>query len=96
LTGGIGTPAEDPRSIDFGEAGTPPSGRPGWVVIATLAEGVHVLPSILGRGPSAGHQARILCPACQPIALRDGPLDEPTWAHDEPGWPGAEIHRALA
>ena len=55
--------------------------------------GVHVLPCDDAGNTVRGHEARIDCPACQPVPKRDGPLDEPVWAHVEPTWPGASEGR---
>ena len=58
---------------------------PGWVVVETNG-GVHVLPYD-GRG-FADHHATRSC-WCRPESVREGPLDEPIWSHNQPDWPGA-------
>jgi len=63
----------------------------GWMVIQTVDDQVHVLPAVDGRRHAA-HTAAIECP-CWPMALRDGPLDEPVWSHQQPGWPGETTRR---
>ena len=53
-------------------------------------EQVHVLPVDADGEVVGGHEPRIDCPACLPVARRDGPLDDPVWAHVEPSHPGAD------
>ena len=48
----------------------------------------HVMPAD-GDHPAAGHEARVDCPVCRPIALRDPIDDGVVWSHYEPTWPGA-------
>lgn len=68
-----------------------PGERRRWIVVVSHGD-VHILPAEDGH-PAVGHLAARACPACRPILVREGPLDEPIWTHDEPGWPGAEIRR---
>lgn len=53
----------------------------------------HVLPVDEDGNVVRGHEARIDCPACRPVAIRNGPLDDPVWSHVEPTWPGASQGR---
>lgn len=71
-----------------------PVGRKGWILVDARGE-PHVLPSIDGVA-AEGHRAVRACPACRPILVRSGPLSDPVWTHDAPGWPGAEIRRPTA
>jgi hypothetical protein len=61
---------------------------PNWGVFETDSDGVHVAPAE-GDEVSAGHELSPSC-WCHPKPLRDGPLDDPVWSHNEPGSPGAE------
>jgi hypothetical protein len=70
----------------------PAAQRVSWLLVVTVADGIHVLPARDGA-PACGHRAEIGCPACMPEPLRDGPFDDPVWSHSEPDWPGAEPHR---
>lgn len=59
-----------------------------WLVIRTDERDVHVLPAD-GRAQIArGHRPSRSCP-CRPTPLREGPLDDSVWSHNEPDWPGA-------
>lgn len=67
--------------------------RLGWAVFQTVDGEVHVLPAVDGRRHAA-HVTAIGCP-CWPMAIRSGPLSEPVWSHQQPGWPGATTHRQV-
>jgi len=62
-----------------------------WALIQTIEGAVHVVPALNGQ---ATHPATSDCP-CWPVAVREGPLDEPVWSHQEPGWPGEKIRRRI-
>lgn len=53
----------------------------------------HVIPVDDEGYAACGHEVRVDCPACQPKLLRDGPLDDPVWSHQQPDWPGANDYR---
>jgi hypothetical protein len=59
----------------------------GWIVVNTGSE-IHVLP-YEGKFLARDHEPILVCPACRPVPVRDGWLDEPAWSHTEPTWPGA-------
>lgn len=63
-----------------------------WLVVPVGPTEVHVLPCDEEERIVLGHQPTIAC-FCGPKAVRDGPLDDPVWSHNEPTWPGATVER---
>jgi hypothetical protein len=59
-----------------------------WLVVEVAPDEVHVLPCDEQDQLVRGHLPSMTC-FCQPKAIREGPLDDPVWSHNEPSWPGA-------
>lgn len=64
-----------------------------WLVLHVGPREVHVLPCDEDERLVLGHRPAITC-FCHPRAIREGPLDDPIWSHNEPSWPGANPEKA--
>lgn len=59
-----------------------------WGVFHLLGGDVHVVPVDEDEHLAGDHELSRSCP-CHPMPVRESPLEDPIWSHNDPDWPGA-------